>query len=204
MDTGLTRAQQGVLDFMVRHQEAHSRPPSLREICAEFGFASHSAARRHVLALARKGFASQTGDGKAWAPKVRQVQDYFFAVPVFGTIPAGLPDDSPALSDETVRIDPSTFRLRTTKGLLALRVKGDSMTDAQIADGDIALLRVQEPQVGDIVAALIDNSTTLKRLVCERNRVLLRAENQRYRDLVPAESLIIQGVLVGVIGCGKR
>lgn len=57
---------------------------------------------------------------------------------------------------------------------------------------------------GDIVAALIDGETTLKRLVRERGRTFLRAENKRYRDLVPSESLAIQGVLVGIVGRGQR
>ena len=201
----LTEAQEAVLAFMVAHQERHARPPSLREICEEFGFASHNAARKHVQALARKGCVTQTGDGRTWAAsRTKDVQGFLFSVPLYGTIPAGLPVDSPEAAGETIRIDPAAFGLRTAKGLLALRVRGDSMTGASIADGDVALLRPAEARPGNIVAALIDGETTLKRLVRERNRTVLRAENPRYRDLIPTESLLIQGVLVGVIGCGKR
>ena len=202
--TALTEAQGNILAFMARHQEEHSRPPSLREIRDEFGFASVNAALRHVQALDRKGMVSQSGDGRSWSAKAKEVQGYFFSVPVFGTIPAGLPVENPADADETIRLDPKTYGLRTAKGLFALRVRGDSMIDAQIADGDIALLRQDEPRPGQIVAALIDGATTLKRLVRDGRRTFLRAENKRYRDLIPAESLTIQGVFVGVIGCGKR
>lgn len=212
MDTGvhmgtspLTDTQESVLAFMVRHQEQHARPPSLREICEEFGFASHNAARKHVQALARKNLVSQSGDGRTWAANnAKEVQGYLFAVPVFGTIPAGLPADHVGAADEIVRIDPAAYRLRSNKGLFALHVRGDSMIDAQIADGDIALLRSAPAEPGEIVAALIDGQTTLKRVVRDGRKTFLRAENKRYRDLIPSESLVIQGVLVGVIGRGKR
>jgi repressor LexA len=203
-NTRLTETQEAILAFMVRHQAEHSRPPSLREICAEFGFASTNGARTHVLALARKGFVTDTGDRRTWAAKVKQVQEQLFTVPVYGTIPAGLPADNAAAADETVRLDPKAYGLRTTKDLFALHVRGDSMTGAQIADGDIALLRHAPAEVGQIVAALIDGQSTLKRVVRDGRRTVLRAENPRYRDLIPAENLTIQGVLVGVIGCGKR
>ena len=211
LDTGvrvgtlLTEAQENILTFMVRHQEAHARPPSLREICDAFGFASHTAARKHVQALARRGFVTQTGDGRTWAANnPKEIQGYLFSVPVFGTVPAGLPADNQAQANETIRVDPAAFGLRSTKGLFALHVRGDSMIGAQIADGDIALLRQETAGPGAIVAALIDGQSTLKRLVREGRRTFLRAENERYRDLIPIEHLTIQGVLVGVIGRGKR
>ncbi len=204
MGTPLTEQQEAVLAFMVGHQEKHTRPPSLREICEEFGFKSHTAARRHVQALVKKGLATDTGDNRSYAAKTGQVQSQLFTVPVHGTIPAGLPADNPEHADETIRIDPAAYRLRSAKGLYGLHVRGDSMIGAQIADGDIALLRQDEPRPGQIVAALIDGASTLKRLVRERARTYLRAENRRYRDLIPTEGLVIQGVFVGVIGRGKR
>lgn len=203
MDT-LTEAQEAVLAFMVRHQEANTRPPSLREICEEFGFASHNAARKHVQALVKKGLVADTGDGRSYAAKVAQVQEHLFTIPVYGTIPAGLPAANPAHADETIRLDPTLFRLRSAKGLFALHVRGDSMIDAQIADGDLALLRAMPAEANQIVAALIDGQSTLKRLIRKDRRTFLRAENNRYRDLIPTEDLLIQGVFVGVIGCGKR
>jgi repressor LexA len=204
MSTKLTETQEGILAFMVRHQAEHSRPPSLREISEEFGFASHTAARKHVQSLAKKGLVTDTGDRRTWAAKVREVQEHLLTIPVFGTIPAGLPVDNQADADETIRVDPKAFGLRSTRGLFALHVRGDSMTGASITDGDVALLRQVEPQPGQIVAALIDGQTTLKRLVRDGRRMMLRAENPRYRDLIPTENLTIQGVLVGVVGRGKR
>lgn len=200
----LTESQEAILAFMVRHQTVKSRPPSLREICDEFNFASSNGARTHVLALVKKGLVVDTGDGRSWAAKVAHFQDQLFTVPLYGTIPAGLPAANLANADETIRIDLAPFRLRTGKGLFALHVRGDSMIDAQIADGDIALLKQDEPRPGQIVAALIDGASTLKRLIREGRRNFLRAENRRYRDLIPTEDLTIQGVFIGAIGCGKR
>lgn len=204
MSTNLTEAQEAILAFMVRHQTEMSRPPSLREIADEFKFASSNGARTHILALARKGYVTDTGDGRSWAAKVKEVQEHLFTIPIYGTIPAGLPADNAQQAEETIRIDPTTFRLRSARGLFALHVRGDSMIDAQIADGDIALLRQDEPRPGQIVAALIDGASTLKRMVREGRRTFLRAENKRYRDLIPFENLTIQGVFVGLIGRGKR
>jgi repressor LexA len=204
MSTALTETQEAILAFMVRFQAENNRPPSLREIASEFGYASMNAARGHVLALVKKGYAVDTGDNRSYAAKTEQVQGQLFSVPVHGTIPAGLPADNAQHADETICIDPATFRLRSAKGLFGLHVRGDSMIDAQIADGDIAILRQGEPRHGQIVAALIDGATTLKRLVQKNRRTFLRAENSRYRDLIPTENLLIQGVLVGVIGRGKR
>jgi len=204
MSTKLTEAQESILAFMVRFQSEKQRPPSLREIAEEFGYVSSNAARGHVLALARKGCVTDTGDGRSWAAKVDQVQGQLFTVPVYGTIPAGLPADNAQQADETIRLDPALFRLRSAQGLFALHVRGDSMIDAQIADGDIAILRHDEPRPNQIVAALIDGASTLKRIIREGRKTFLRAENKRYRDLIPLEDLLIQGVLVGVIGCGKR
>ncbi len=189
---------------MVRHQGEYSRPPSLREISEHFGFSSHTAARKHVQALARKGLVVDTGARRTRAAKVPDGRGSMFTIPIHGTIPAGQPADNPADADETVNIDPKAYGLRSIKGLHALRVRGDSMIEAQIADGDIAIIREGEAQPNQIVAALIDGQSTLKRVIREGKRTLLRAENTRYRDLVPVENLTIQGVLVGTIGCGKR
>jgi repressor LexA len=80
-----------------------------------------------------------------------------------------------------------------------LRVTGDSMTGANIVDGDLVALARRDPRPGDIIAALVDETTTtLKRLVQEGGRMLLRAENPRYPDIFP-ETLASQGVVVGVI-----
>lgn len=73
------------------------------------------------------------------------------------------------------------------------------MIDAHICHGDTVILEVREPRKGDIVAALIDGETTLKRYVVEHGKPFLRAENADFPDLIPARELVIQGVLVGLL-----
>ena len=73
------------------------------------------------------------------------------------------------------------------------------MVDAHICDGDTVILEFREPRKGDIVAALIDGETTLKRYVFKNRRPYLQAENPDYPDLIPARELVIQGVLVGLL-----
>jgi repressor LexA len=96
-------------------------------------------------------------------------------------------------------MDASSLGIRPGVRSFALRVRGDSMIDAHIVDGDTAILEVREPKHGDIVAALIDGETTLKRYRVEQGVPSLRAENERYPDLIPARELVVQGVLIGLL-----
>ena len=195
----MTERQEEILDFIRGYQERESVPPSTREIARLFE-CSQPNASQHLLALARKGQLEKLADGK-WGLKSTVVQGHLFAVPIYGTIPAGLPTTEEQRPDETVAINPSLFGLTRTRSsqLWALQVQGDSMINAGIIEGDLAIMVKREPKPGDIIAALVDGTTsTLKRLVQVRGRLVLRAENKRYRDITP-ERLEAQGVLVGVI-----
>ncbi len=199
----LTEKQQAVLDFIRAHQEEHSIPPSTREIQRQFGFASQYSVRCHLKALAAKGQVSQLVDG-SWGVTAREVQGHLFQIPVFGAIPAGVPAQQEQQAEEMLAIDPAFFGVKRARpaDFWALRVQGDSMIDAHILDGDIVALVRRAPRVGEIIAALVDGTTsTLKRLVHVRGRPVLRAENKRYADIVP-ERLECQGVVVGVLRRG--
>ena len=99
-------------------------------------------------------------------------------------------------------VDVQTLGVSLRDKAFALRVRGDSMIDAHIVDGDFAILQKKEARPGDVVAALIDGETTLKRLVKKRNKVYLQAENADYPDLVPVLELEVQGVVVGLVRRG--
>jgi repressor LexA len=101
--------------------------------------------------------------------------------------------------DSYVGIDLASLGIRSGTTLYALTVRGDSMTGANIVEGDYVFLTPREPHPRDIVAALIDGESTLKRYLVQRGRPFLRAENPRYPDLIPARELIIQGVMVGLL-----
>lgn len=196
----LTEKQQAVLDFIREQQQTAGVPPSVRDIQHNFGFKSTNAAFCHLRALARKGLIEQL-NGKTWGLRAKEVQAHLFSLPVYGTIPAGLPSMQEQEPEETLGVDPQVFGLKRLRPhqYWALRVQGDSMIDAHILDGDLVVLERREARPGDIVAALVDETTTtLKRLVEARGRMVLRAENRRYADIVPRR-LESQGVVVGVI-----
>ena len=196
----LTARQEEILDFIRAHQQEHGIPPSTRSIQKQFGFASQNSAMSHLRALAAKGAVNQFGDG-SWGVRATQVQG-LLELPIYGAIPAGLPDARESEPGEALACDPSLFGIKAHRHahLWALRITGDSMIGAQICDGDIGVFERREPRPGEIIAALVDGvSTTLKRLVHEKGRALLRAENPRFPDIIPEEGLECQGVLVGLI-----
>jgi len=195
----LTERQEEILDFVRDYQRAQSVPPSTREIARRFEL-SQATVMGHLRALAKKGQLEQLADQK-WGFNAPEVQAHLFATPVLGGIPAGLPAQQEQEAEATVSIDPAVFGVRHPRPhhFWFLRVTGDSMNGAHILDGDLVALVRREPRPGDIIAALVDETTTtLKRLVREHGRMLLRAANPRYPDIVPAR-LESQGVVVGVI-----
>ncbi len=197
----LTERQQAVLDFIRGQQLTLGLPPSTRQIQRHFGFKAQNAAFCHLRALAAKGMIVQL-DGRTWGLRAKEVQGHLFELPVFGTIPAGLPAMQEQAPDEMIAVDPAVFGVGRPPAhrAWALRVRGDSMIGAHICDGDIAILERREPRAGEIIAALVDETTTtLKRLVYVRGRAVLRPENPRYPDIVPEEGLESQGVVVGLI-----
>lgn len=196
----LTERQEEILEFIRQYQQEHQLPPSTREIQRHFGFSSQTTVMGHLQALSAKQQLSKLDDRK-WGLKAQQVQGQLFSLPVYGAIPAGLPAMQEQTAEEVLTLDPAVFGLRRPKPhhYWALRVQGDSMIDAHILDGDLVVLERREARAGDIVAALVDETTTtLKRLVRVGGRLILRAENKRYPDIVP-DRLETQGVLVGVI-----
>jgi repressor LexA len=200
----MTERQEQILDFIRQFQREKGVPPSSREIQRRFRLASQSTVIGHLRALANKGQIEQLA-GRTWGLRAPAVQAQLFEMPVFGSIPAGLPAMQEQTPDETLAIHPSVFGVRRPgpHQVWALRVHGDSMVDAHILDGDLVVLERREPREGDIIAALVDETTTtLKRLVHLRGRAVLRAANRRYRDIVPEHRLESQGVLVGLIRRG--
>lgn len=201
----LTDRQQEVLDFLRDYQGAEGVYPSTREIQQHFGFASQTAAMSHLRALERKG-ALQRMPRKARAVRLAGTgtSSSVVELPVYGRIAAGLAEMSEQDSEGTVTVDRTLVRPSARERSFALRVRGESMIGAQIRDGDVVILEAKEARENDIVAALIDGETTLKRLVVEDGRSFLRAENAAFADLVPLEELVIQGVMVGLIRSGGR
>lgn len=114
--------------------------------------------------------------------------------PLIGVIEAGKP-----FSDSCDILDPNELRLPKSETMFALRVRGNSMINAGIQNGDICIFEFREPKNGEIVAALIDGENTLKRFVVQRGKTFLKAENPQFPDLIPAQELLIQGVQVALV-----
>ncbi|HEY5227365.1 MAG TPA: transcriptional repressor LexA [Opitutaceae bacterium] len=200
----MTERQEQILDFIRQFQREKGVPPSSREIQRKFRFSSQSTVIGHLRALGNKGQIEQLA-GRTWGLKASTVQSQLFEMSVFGSIPAGLPAMQEQTPDETISVNPSVFGVRRAAQhqVWALRVRGDSMVDAHIVDGDLVVLERREAREGDIIAALVDGTTTtLKRLVHLNGRPILRAANKRYKDIVPEQTLESQGVLVGLIRRG--
>jgi repressor LexA len=196
MGAELTEPQQLVLGFLEERSERGDSPPTYREICTRFGYHSPKAASDHIAALVKKGRVIRE---KGRARGLRLVQKSP-SIPLLGLIAAGLPREGLAEFDRQLRMDPATCGIRDRSKAFALHVSGDSMTGRQIFDGDIVVLESGVvPRNGDVVAALIDNESTLKIFVREHGAVRLRAGNPRYPDLVPALDLQVQGVARAVI-----
>lgn len=199
----ITERQRQVLEFIRQSLDRNGVSPSLREIAGHFGFRSMKAAADHVSALKRKGLVSNTRRQARSLTVVHPLQALrqpVVNIPLFGSIPAGFAEDRSQEAGGCVSVDIQSIGIRPTARTFALRVRGDSMIGRHILDGDIAVFEHgMTPRPGQVVAALIDNESTLKTFLVQRSKPFLRAENPRYPDLIPAQELVIQGVLVAVI-----
>ena len=200
----LTARQQEVLDFIRRQLELTGFSPSSREIQAHFGFQSQTAAMNHLRALERKGVINRTpGKARSAVDRNFRLLPRLRAIPILGQIPAGMPSEASESSGINLGVDLAAFGVERGAEVFAVRVRGDSMIDAQIADGDTVLLQKRVPKNGEIVAALIDGESTLKRYLLDRGEPFLKAENPLYPDLLPAAELVIQGVMIGLLRKGQ-
>ena len=120
-------------------------------------------------------------------------------VPVYGQIAAGMGQDADPDPEGSIALDAAAFGVSGRNKTFALRVRGDSMIDAHICSGDTVILEVREPRRGDVVAALIDGETTLKRYVMKDGQPYLQAENEDFPDLFPVNELAVQGVMVALL-----
>jgi repressor LexA len=193
----LTDSQRKVLDFIQRFIAIYTVPPKLQEVAEGIGISSRGVAHRYVQALVEAGYI-ETDSGKHRGIRLLKSNPYRpeSRLPLLGEIAAGKPIEAIPGQDE---IDLSEFFGRNN---FAVQVKGDSMIDAGILDGDTVIIEFRETaEDGDIVVALIDESeTTLKRFKrSQRGKYIkLIPENSEMEPMVyEAERVRIQGVLIG-------
>jgi repressor LexA len=195
----LTERQRNVLEFIQSEQREKGVTPSTREIQSHFGLASQTSVMQYIAVLERKGFINRHArKARALITPVQKVR--ITDIPIYGQIPAGMSTLTEQTIEGHVSLDARSVNASKNGRTFALRVRGDSMIDAHILDGDIVILEDRKDvHNGDIVAALIDGETTLKRFVTEHGRPYLKAENPDYPDLIPARELRVQGVMVSLV-----
>ena len=194
----LTARQQQILDFIREFIDTEGYPPTRAEIAKALGFRSANAAEDHLKALARKGAIQLQGGASRGIKLPGGVGGA--GLPVVGRVAAG----NPILAEEHIethyRINPGMF---CPKAHYLLRVKGMSMRDAGILDGDLlAVHRTPDASNGEIVVARIEDEVTVKRFKRRGNVVRLLPENETFEPIVVdlrRQSLTIEGIGVGVI-----
>jgi repressor LexA len=195
----LSKRQNAVLGFVRDQQSRTGLIPATREIQKHFRYKSQTSVQDILNALERKG-ALERNPRKARSLVLSSFtkRPALVDIPIYGTIPAGIPSDQEQEKDGCITVDIDSLKIPKNARTFALKVRGDSMIDAHIQEGDTVILEFKEARNRDIVAALIDGDTTLKRYVVQRGKPFLKAENPKFPDLIPAQELVIQGVMIGL------
>ena len=198
MQTSNPLTDVAVLAFLRQIYRQQRRMPSISSVAAHFGHRSPTSVQRIFARLCEQGLLQKHGHqyGLAASAVVRS------GLAILGTIAAGRPIEAIESDDDDERIDLGDAY--DPERHFGLRVKGDSMIEALIGDGDIAIIRRQETcRDGEIVAAVIDGEATLKRFFRKTDHVLLKAENARFKPL-KVRNVEIRGVLVAVLRSYSR
>ena len=195
----LTPRQKEIYDFLLRTIREKGYAPSIPEIGAKFKIASTNGVSDHLKALEKKGYIRRVGKrafevltalGKPVLTAVREI-------PILGRVPAG----KPFLSEENVEGLLTITSDMASGKLFALQVKGDSMIDAGILEGDRVIVKQQgTAENGEIVCALIEGEATLKRFYKKGGVITLKAENEKYAPITVSEGEFrIVGRVVGLM-----
>lgn len=204
----LTDRQSEVLRLIRELTEVSGYPPTRAEIAEKMGFRSVNAAEQHLRALEKKG-AIDISSGASRGIRVRDTRSSgklgrLLELPVIGRVAAG----APILAEENIQaryqLDPNLF---TPRADYLLRVRGLSMRDAGILEGDlVAVHKTPEARSGQIVIARLGDEVTVKRLRRRGHSVQLEPENPEFEPIevdARSEALVIEGIAVGVIRSGK-
>ena len=193
--TYLTKRQKEILNYITDFIREHDYAPSYREIARYFSLSSVATVAEHVEALKEKGLLTNDENMARSLQLTPRWDERTFSIPLLGTIAAGEPIEAVRTS-ETIDIPadlagPNTF---------ALKVRGDSMKDDGIFDGDYVIIEQTEtPNNGDIVVSLINNqNVTLKRFFKEKDHVRLQPANKLFKPL-RLKKVMVQGRVKGVI-----
>ena len=198
-----TQRQKEVLDYITGFLEGHGYEPSYAQIARHFGVKSRATIAKHIAALERRGLLTRQHEDGSFALSVKvDDADALCEVKLLGRIAAGTPLEV-VECEETIAVPRFLLGRVRPDRVYALRVKGDSMIDEHICDGDIALIENRtDARDGEIVVALLveENQATLKRLYRRGINVELRPANSQLKPLtLPANQVSVQGIFRGLL-----
>lgn len=186
---------QRVREFNIAYQQEHRITPSYRQIMHSLNLGSLATVRRYVMELENQGVLKRSEIGKI-IPMPKLEKGNFVLAPLVGSVVCGIPNPSEENYEDTYALPTDIFG----KGhLFMLHAEGNSMIEAGISPGDLLVLRKQySADDGEIIVALVDGETTLKRLYHRNGKIILHPENRRMKDIV-VDKCDVQGVLVSCI-----
>ncbi len=197
----LTEKQASLLNFIISEIREHSLPPSISEMAVFLKVKSKNAVSKLLDQLEEKEYIQISG--KARGIKVletlgKSIQKGMFSVPILGNIQAGMPMLAEEHIEDWINL-PQTL-VRNRQDVFLLRVRGDSMKNAGILEGDLVIVKpTKDVKNNDIVVALLRDEATVKRFIKIQNRVYLKPENDSYKNIYPQSEWTVQGKVVGVI-----
>jgi repressor LexA len=197
----LTEKQASLLNFIISEIREHSLPPSISEMAKFLKVKSKNAVSKLLDQLEEKEYIQISG--KARGIKVletlgKSIQKGMFSVPILGNIQAGMPMLAEEHIEDWINL-PQTLT-RNRQDVFLLRVRGDSMKNAGILEGDLVIVKpTKDVKNNDIVVALLRDEATVKRFIKIQNRVYLKPENDSYKNIYPQSEWTVQGKVVGVI-----
>lgn len=191
----LTKRQKELLDYLQEYIASHDYAPSYREIADFFHLSSIATVADHIENLKEKGFITKDFNEARSLQLTPRWDDRTFEIPLLGVIAAGSPIEA-IRTNETIDIPKDMMG----KNVFALKVRGDSMIEDGIFDGDYIIIeQTDNPRNGEIVVALIDNeNATLKRFYREKDHIRLQPANSNYNP-IRVKKVIVQGRVKGVI-----
>lgn len=197
MENNLNIKEQQVLDFIKSYIKTNSYPPSIRDILEGTNFNSTSTISAYLEKLEKKGYITRK-NSKTRAIEITDSTFYkkeFYQVPLLGQVSAGIP----ILAEENIEdMYPLPSHIKFTEDIFMLRIKGDSMIDKGILNGDLVIVRKQNTaNNGEIIIALLEDEATCKTFYKEKNHIRLQPENEKYDPIIVNDVLIL-GKVVGL------
>jgi repressor LexA len=195
----LTRRQREIYDFIRDFVTEHGYSPSLEEIGGAFGLSSVATVHKHVQHLVEKGYLRKAWNRSRSVEPVEEAASAVVALPLLGTVAAGAPIEAIEVQE---RFDVPAALVPAGRSCFALRVRGDSMIEEQIRDGDVVVVESRpEARDGETVVALVrGEDATLKKLYRRGAQVRLQPANASMSPIdLPAEDVEVRGVVRGLI-----